>query len=154
MATYKRMAPVQTEDESANTEETTKFWFRTYPHNLGRPWWPDWANLGQLDSCLLGTVFENYRSRQPTFLRYFSADKVLNLISTKLGWAPFWAIFSQTHLVTLYWTLPFLYIVYALCFLNFSGWNVSQKYNNFLFKFTSVKYPSMLKIIRPLCSLK
>jgi hypothetical protein len=43
---------------------------------------------------------ENYRSG-PHFLSTFSKSNDYVLILTKMGWATFWAIFSQTHLVTL-----------------------------------------------------
>jgi hypothetical protein len=41
--------------------------------------------------------------KQPKTLGYFLSRK---LILTKMAWATFWAIFSQTHLVTLIRTCP------------------------------------------------
>jgi hypothetical protein len=43
---------------------------------------------------------ENYRS-VAHILGYFFHSASYALILTKVGWAEFWAIFSQTHLVTL-----------------------------------------------------
>jgi hypothetical protein len=44
--------------------------------------------------------------RCPNFWATFYLGKVDELILTKMGWVIFWAIFSQTHLVT----LPFLFL--------------------------------------------
>jgi hypothetical protein len=48
------------------------------------------AQRGIFGRCLLCAVFFNYR-RSPNFLATFSTVKV-----TKIGWATFWAFFSQT----------------------------------------------------------
>jgi hypothetical protein len=44
-------------------------------------------------------LHENYKS-SPQFGRLYSADKFMLLSRQKMGWATFWANFSQTHLVT------------------------------------------------------
>jgi hypothetical protein len=59
---------------------------------------------------IIGSSFEKYRS-SPNFWLFsevarifgcFSTVKLCNIL-TNLGWATFWEIFSQTHLVTLLW---------------------------------------------------
>jgi hypothetical protein len=45
-------------------------------------------------------IFKNYKST-PNLLPLYYHGKKHVLILKKLGWATFWAIFSQTHLVTL-----------------------------------------------------
>jgi hypothetical protein len=47
-----------------------------------------------------GQVFKNY-IRSPHFGLLLCVVKALNYFRQKVGWALFWAIFSQTHLVTL-----------------------------------------------------
>jgi hypothetical protein len=54
-----------------------------------------------LDDCLLLAVFLIIEECSTTFGDTFSHGKSDVLMSTKMGWATFWAIFSQTHLVTL-----------------------------------------------------
>jgi hypothetical protein len=44
--------------------------------------------------------FENYKSSPHFGATFFRGYGYLSII-TKMGWATFWAIFSQTHLVTL-----------------------------------------------------
>jgi hypothetical protein len=51
-------------------------------------------------SLTLGTFKKTYRSI-PNFWATFSLVKVVRQILTKNGLDTFWAIFSQTHLVTL-----------------------------------------------------
>jgi hypothetical protein len=50
----------------------------------------------------VGQVFENYKSSQNC-----TTAQVMHTLLTEMVWATFWAIFSQTHLVTLlstqYW---------------------------------------------------
>jgi hypothetical protein len=48
----------------------------------------------------LAQYFENCR-RRPNSLANFSHATKNELILIKMGWAKFWAIFSQNHLVTL-----------------------------------------------------
>jgi predicted membrane protein len=47
-----------------------------------------------------GQFVENFKSR-PSFNCFFHIKRYV-LISTKLCWATFWAIFATTHLVTLF----------------------------------------------------
>jgi hypothetical protein len=49
---------------------------------------------------LFGQSVENYR-RRPTFWPTFFRRLVFISILAKMAWPTFWAIFSQTHLVTL-----------------------------------------------------
>jgi hypothetical protein len=51
-------------------------------------------------NCCGWTVFQNYR-RSALFGDYFFQGKRCAYILTKLGWATFWPILSQTHPVTL-----------------------------------------------------
>jgi hypothetical protein len=48
----------------------------------------------------LGSFVENHRSR-PYFLATSFQCKSYALVLSKMGWAAFWVIISQTHLVTL-----------------------------------------------------
>jgi hypothetical protein len=50
---------------------------------------------------LLWTVFENDTSSQNFGGGYFYIEKVMHEFGPKMGWATSWAIFSQTHPVTL-----------------------------------------------------
>jgi hypothetical protein len=49
---------------------------------------------------VFGQLFENYRS-SPYFWAIFPRKKLCIDFNKKWVWATFWAIFSQTHLVTL-----------------------------------------------------
>jgi hypothetical protein len=46
-------------------------------------------------------LFDNYRRNKKIGLLFTMEQATYVLILTKKGWATFWAIFSQTHLVTL-----------------------------------------------------
>jgi hypothetical protein len=48
-----------------------------------------------------GQSFENYQSSHPLIFGLIFCLTVKFKILTKMRWATFWAIFSQTHLVTL-----------------------------------------------------
>jgi hypothetical protein len=70
------------------------------------------ATMGVRQGDQIGRIFANlaivykgqlskiYKS-SPKILATSSAEKSYVVILTKRGWAMFWAIFSQTHLVTL-----------------------------------------------------
>jgi hypothetical protein len=51
--------------------------------------------------CFLWIVFLKNTKVVKTFRLLLYTAKSYILILTKMGWATFWAIFSQTHLVTL-----------------------------------------------------
>jgi hypothetical protein len=53
----------------------------------------------------VGQFSEKYRSRPP-FEATFSTEKVACNFLQKMGWAAFWASFSQTPLVTLIGSQP------------------------------------------------
>jgi hypothetical protein len=54
-----------------------------------------------LGGCYLWAVFFKLK-KWPNFFGYFFPRKMLRInVDLKMGWATFWAIFSQTHLVTL-----------------------------------------------------
>jgi hypothetical protein len=53
-----------------------------------------------LGDCYLWSAFSKLL-KNPTFLDYFLNSISYVVVLTKTGWAAFWAIFSQTHLVTL-----------------------------------------------------
>jgi hypothetical protein len=55
-----------------------------------------------LGDCLLLQFFENYRSSQHYIQGYFSPWLKGYAFLSKIDWATFWAIFSQTHQVTLF----------------------------------------------------
>jgi hypothetical protein len=64
--------------------------------------WPDWANFRLMGECYFVHFFDNYsRSPKYVFGATFSSVKVMHSFWRKLFWATFWAIFSQTHPVTL-----------------------------------------------------
>jgi hypothetical protein len=52
-------------------------------------------------SVFFGLLFENYRSSLK-FGHFSYNGERCGLILTKIGWATFWAIFSQTRPVTLF----------------------------------------------------
>jgi hypothetical protein len=56
--------------------------------------------FAQWVAVCLWMLHENYKS-SPHFGRLYSADKFMLLSRQKMGWATFWANFSQTHLVIL-----------------------------------------------------
>jgi hypothetical protein len=63
---------------------------------------PEWANF-RLMGCWLFTLggFLDTKVAQ-TFGQFFPDYKLpMYVVLTKMGWDIFWAIFSQTHLVTL-----------------------------------------------------
>jgi hypothetical protein len=51
-------------------------------------------------SVYFGELFLKLQ-KKPTLLYYFLRSKIYVVMLTKMCWATFWAIFSQTHLVTL-----------------------------------------------------
>jgi hypothetical protein len=51
----------------------------------------------------MGSFFENYRSG-PTFWATFFPQQQAMFFGQKMVWDIFWAIFSQTHLLTLMMT--------------------------------------------------
>jgi hypothetical protein len=53
-----------------------------------------------LDDCAVFYKLQNSPNLWPTFLH----GKIKGLILVIIGWATFWAIFSQTHVVTLHKT--------------------------------------------------
>jgi hypothetical protein len=59
---------------------------------------PDSANSRHLGECILGQL-QRYNTSNK-FVGYFFAEKNV-FISTKIDYATFWPIFSQTHLVAL-----------------------------------------------------
>jgi hypothetical protein len=61
--------------------------------------WQDLANFRPLGDCFLWAVFWKLY-KWPTLLGYFLHGYGYASILTKLYWASFWAIFSQSHLVT------------------------------------------------------
>jgi hypothetical protein len=61
--------------------------------------WPDWSKCRRLGKRSLWAVFFNFSSGPNFCATFFSRWTLLNL--AKNSWATFWAIFSQTHLVTL-----------------------------------------------------
>jgi hypothetical protein len=68
------------------------------------PAWPDWAEFRILVVCLLWAVFKKNHRSSANFGLLFSIVRVMYTFFTKMGWATFWAIFLQTHLVTLLYT--------------------------------------------------
>jgi hypothetical protein len=60
--------------------------------------WRILANFGMLGECLHWAINENYKSLWATFFH----GKRYAAILTKMGWALFWAMFSQTRQVTLH----------------------------------------------------
>jgi hypothetical protein len=58
---------------------------------------PDWANFRPLGKCLLWAGFSKITEVANIFWLLFPRYA---LSLTKMGWATFWATFSQTHLVT------------------------------------------------------
>jgi hypothetical protein len=61
------------------------------------PGWPDWENWAIV---YFNRLFFNDRSSANLWDIFFHGTSCV-LIGTKNGWDTFWAIFSQTHLVTL-----------------------------------------------------
>jgi hypothetical protein len=57
--------------------------------------WGEFSPVGRLFS--LGSFFLNDRDRKSRFLGYFFRGKSYVFILTKIGWAIFWATFSQAH---------------------------------------------------------
>jgi hypothetical protein len=64
------------------------------------PGWPDWANYRLLSDYLLWTFFLITIVVWMFGLLFFHGKSCV-IVLTKMSWAIFWAIFSQTHLVTL-----------------------------------------------------
>jgi hypothetical protein len=52
------------------------------------------------DFFSLGSFYEKYPTSPSLCAAYFQGKSYV-LLLTKIGWATFWAIFEQTHLVTL-----------------------------------------------------
>jgi hypothetical protein len=61
--------------------------------------WPDWANFRPSGDCLLWAVLEKLQIPHEWATLFHT--KGYALILAQIEWATFWAIFSQTHLVTL-----------------------------------------------------
>jgi hypothetical protein len=74
----------------------TKILYAKFP-TRSRSGRPVWAKCSLLGSCLLW--LKKFRS-SPNFWATFFHGKSNVLLLTKMGWATFWAIFSQTLLVT------------------------------------------------------
>jgi hypothetical protein len=70
-----------------------------YGTSVKRTGWPDWADF----RSPIGWVFSfgHFLKNKPTFLGCFVTRLVLCIDTRKMGWAKLWAIFPQTHLVTL-----------------------------------------------------
>jgi hypothetical protein len=54
-----------------------------------------------LGDCLLWAVFLKITEGSTNFWTTFSAEKFMYKFRENMGWATYWAIFSQTHPVTL-----------------------------------------------------
>jgi hypothetical protein len=63
--------------------------------------WPDWVNFRPTGDCLFGQWLGNNRS-SPHYGQLYCSVKLICINRVKMDWATFWAIFSQTHLVTLH----------------------------------------------------
>jgi hypothetical protein len=63
--------------------------------------WQAWANFSLLGGCLLSTAFWKLLKKRKVLRHFFSRYKLLSNLWQKMGWATFWVILSQTHLVTL-----------------------------------------------------
>jgi hypothetical protein len=59
------------------------------------------SRVTRLGDCLLWVVFEKTFISSPN-LEFLILQKNYELIMTKMGWATFWATFSQNHLVALF----------------------------------------------------
>jgi hypothetical protein len=72
--------------------------------------WPDWTIFRPLGDCSLWAILGNFNNWAT-----LSHNKCYAIILPQIDWATFWAIFSQTHLVT----LPPLYATLIFCGLHF-----------------------------------
>jgi hypothetical protein len=54
-----------------------------------------------MGDCLLRVIFLSYRSIPKVLATFFHVKSYVLILTKKMGWVAFWAIFSQTHLATL-----------------------------------------------------
>jgi hypothetical protein len=59
----------------------------------------EFSPIGRLFT--LASIYKNLRRSPNVFANFFNSVNSCINVYEKMGWATFWAIFSQTHLVTL-----------------------------------------------------